>query len=241
MEAVRLAFRAELRRRWRSWLAIALLISVVGGFVLGRRGRRSSYGIRVPTVRRCPRLRRRRVRQPTRAQGRQASRGRLRHTARRPVQRSTDMRLHPPDQPDGLRRRRRRPQGRSPFQARLGHLPDPSAPDQVLASFTLQQDYGVQTRDRDPRPVLRSSQASAFNNATGAPPEPRRVRPLPSAWSGSKPPNTSSPPGRPLPYVLYATPAFARTVVPRTAIGYLYFVRLRHGAADLPDSSAQAS
>src|SRR5580698_883593 len=34
LEAVWLAFRAELRRRWRSWLAIALLISVVGGFVL---------------------------------------------------------------------------------------------------------------------------------------------------------------------------------------------------------------
>jgi hypothetical protein len=32
--AVRLAFRAELRRRWRSWLAIAILISVVGGLVL---------------------------------------------------------------------------------------------------------------------------------------------------------------------------------------------------------------
>lgn len=32
--AIRLAFRAELRRRWRSWLAIALLIAVVGGFVL---------------------------------------------------------------------------------------------------------------------------------------------------------------------------------------------------------------
>ena len=29
MEAVRLAFRAELRRRWRSWLAIAVLISAV--------------------------------------------------------------------------------------------------------------------------------------------------------------------------------------------------------------------
>ena len=29
-----LVFRAELRRRWRSWLAIAVLISIVGGFVL---------------------------------------------------------------------------------------------------------------------------------------------------------------------------------------------------------------
>ena len=34
MGAVGLAFRAELRRRWRSWLAVAVLISVVGGLVL---------------------------------------------------------------------------------------------------------------------------------------------------------------------------------------------------------------
>ena len=34
MGAVRLVFHAGFRRRWRSWLAIALLISVVGGIVL---------------------------------------------------------------------------------------------------------------------------------------------------------------------------------------------------------------
>ena len=32
--AVRVVFHAGLRRRWRSWLAIAILISVVGGIVL---------------------------------------------------------------------------------------------------------------------------------------------------------------------------------------------------------------
>lgn len=35
MGAVRLAFRAELRRRWRSWLTIALLIAFIGATVLG--------------------------------------------------------------------------------------------------------------------------------------------------------------------------------------------------------------
>ena len=34
MGAIGLVFRAELRRRWRSWLAVAVLISVVGGLVL---------------------------------------------------------------------------------------------------------------------------------------------------------------------------------------------------------------
>ena len=32
--AVSLIFRAELRRRWKSWIAIALLIALVSGFVL---------------------------------------------------------------------------------------------------------------------------------------------------------------------------------------------------------------
>ena len=34
MDAVRLVFGAELRRRWRSWLILVVLISVVGGLVL---------------------------------------------------------------------------------------------------------------------------------------------------------------------------------------------------------------
>src|SRR5271166_6125974 len=34
MDALGLIFRAELRRRWRSWLALAVLIAVVGGVVM---------------------------------------------------------------------------------------------------------------------------------------------------------------------------------------------------------------
>ena len=34
MGTIAVTFRAGLRRRWRSWFAIALLISVVGGIVL---------------------------------------------------------------------------------------------------------------------------------------------------------------------------------------------------------------
>jgi hypothetical protein len=32
---VSLIFRAELRRRWRSWLALAALVAVVGGLSIG--------------------------------------------------------------------------------------------------------------------------------------------------------------------------------------------------------------
>ena len=35
MGAVRLAFGAECRQRWRSWGSVALLIAVVGGIVVG--------------------------------------------------------------------------------------------------------------------------------------------------------------------------------------------------------------
>ena len=34
MGALRLLFRAESRRRWRSWLVLATLIAVVGGVAL---------------------------------------------------------------------------------------------------------------------------------------------------------------------------------------------------------------
>ena len=42
-------------------------------------------------------------------------------------------------------------------------------------------------------------------------------------------------------YDLYATPAFARTVLPRTGVDDLYLVRLRHGAADTPRFDAAAN
>jgi hypothetical protein len=35
LDATYMVFRAELRRRWRSWLVLALLVGVVGGIVLG--------------------------------------------------------------------------------------------------------------------------------------------------------------------------------------------------------------
>ena len=42
-------------------------------------------------------------------------------------------------------------------------------------------------------------------------------------------------------YNLYASQGFVRTLLPRTATGYVYLVRLRHGAADLPRFDAATS
>ena len=117
-----MAFRAELRHRWRSWLAIAILISVVGGLVLAAAaaGRRTeaafpqfvaAHGFDAVVY----------ATQPVPKVG-QASRGHLGHRAGRPRQWSADVRLHPPDRPDRLRRHRRTAQGQIALQARLGPL-----------------------------------------------------------------------------------------------------------------------
>ena len=145
MEAVRLAFRAELRRRWRSWLAIAILISVVGGLVLAATaaGRRTEsafprfvaahgfdalvYAAQpVPKLAKLPGV---------------ASVTKLVGPANgQPTCSSCTHPINPNDfsvvvTPSNAR---------SPFILVSGRLPNPSEPDEVLASFNLQQDEGVQ-------------------------------------------------------------------------------------------------
>ena len=48
--AIALAYRSKLRRRWRSWLAVALLVAIIGGTVTGlvAAGRRTALVIGVP-------------------------------------------------------------------------------------------------------------------------------------------------------------------------------------------------
>ena len=81
-------------------------------------------------------------------------------------------------------------------------------------------------------PTFSRSQTSAYNNATGALPKP--VGPTVALHVvGFEATEYEFPSGTTPSYDLYATPAFARTVLPRTAYGYVSLVRLRHGAADL--------
>ena len=117
------------------------------------------------------------------------------------------------------------------FKLVSGHVPDPSAPDQVLASFTLEQD-GVHLGTVIKVPFYSRSQASAFNNATGAPPKPTGPM-VAFRVVGFEASEFEFPSGTIPSYDLYVTAAFARTVLPRTAVGYVYLVRLRGGAADL--------
>jgi putative ABC transport system permease protein len=119
-----------------------------------------------------------------------------------------------------------------------GHLPNPSAPYQVLASFTLQQDDGLHLGALVKVPFYSSSQSSAFNNATGAPPRPDGPV-VDFRVVGFEATEYEFPSGTAPAYDLYTTPAFARRVLPRTAFGYVYAVRLRHGAADLARFESQ--
>ena len=233
MGAVRLVFHAELRRRWRSWLAIALLISVVGGLVLAAAaaGRRTEnafprfvaahgfdsivYATRpVPGVAHLP--------------GVTSATEIILPDAGNPT---CDC-AHQIDGNDfGVAVVPGR--ARSPFSLVSGQLPDPSKPDQVLASSTLQQDYGVQVGSVIHVRFEAPSQAAAYNNPNTGYIPPHGPR-LALQVVGIEATEIEFPSGNTPVYLLYAGPGFARSVLPETAKEYEYFVRLRHGAAGIP-------
>ena len=135
-----------------------------------------------------------------------------------------------------------RPDGPTPFKLLSGHLPDPSAPDQVLASFTLQQDDGVRLGSVIRVPFYSTSQNSAYNNATAVLPKPEGPT-LAFHVVGLEASEGEFPVGSGPTYDLWGTQALARTLVPRTPPSYTYYVRLRRGAADINrfDQEAEAA
>ena len=110
----------------------------------------------------------------------------------------------------------------------------------MLATYTLQQDEGVHLGTIIDVPFYSPSQLSAYNNATGAPPKPTGPT-VALRVVGFEATEFDFPSGSTPAYSLYAFPAFGRTVLPRLATGYVYFVRLHHGAADLPRFDAATS
>jgi hypothetical protein len=237
---LRLIFGTELRRRWRSWLVLALLVAFVGGFAMAAAaaGRRTAsafpsfvathgYDGLVYNLRPAPAL------------------------AKLPaVASATEVRLvlsgqptcactHPINtadfvvvaiSPQGLSRA---------VKLVSGHMPDQSAPDQVLASFTLQQDDGVRVGTVVHVPFYSSRQgAPAVLSATGGPPVPKGPT-VALRVVGIEAAESEFPSGGTPTYDLYTTPAFARTIIPKTAFSFAYLVRLRHGGADLPRFEAQ--
>jgi hypothetical protein len=237
--AVRMAFRAKLRHRWRSWLAIALLVSVVGGLVLAAAaaGRRTEaafpqfaarhgfdsdeYAFRpVPKVAHLP--------------GVTSAVELVSPDSGRPACACTH-----PINPTELGVIYAVPKGRSPFKLVSGRLPDPSAPDEVLASFTLQQDYGVHLGSVIRVPFYAPSQASAYDNATGAEPKPTGPA-VDFHVVGFEASEFELPSGTTPSYDLFTSSAFDRSVIPHTAAGYVYLVSLRDGAGGITQFNAAA-
>jgi ABC-type lipoprotein release transport system permease subunit len=237
---VRLAFRAEWRRRWRSWLAIAVLISVVGAVVLAAAaaGRRTesafprfvaSHGFDAfaYTTRPVPKL------------------------ATLPEVASVTVLLGPdngqptcdcthPIDPTDIGVTAIPTKGRLPFILVSGHLPNPSSPHQVLASFTLQHDNGVRLGTVIRVPFYASSQAVAYNTTPSGSLKPTGPT-VALRVVGFEATEYEFPSGGTPSYTLSGTEAFARTVIPRTAFGYEYLIRLHRGTADLPRFDAQAN
>ncbi|MGD0312906.1 MAG: ABC transporter permease [Acidimicrobiales bacterium] len=239
MEAVAFAFRAESRTRWRSWLAIALLIGLVGGLALAATaaGRRTNsaypqfvatygYDATVYSTRSLPQL----DKLPTVSSATalvSPFSGQPTCDCSQPINDSNfSIYVEPPG-------------GKPLWKLLSGHAPDPSSPDQALASLTLQKENGVHVGTVIRVPFYTASQASAANSVTGTPPKPLgptvAMHVVGIAVSEFDFPSGSTPS-----YELYTTPAFSRTVIPHSVAGVEYAVRLRHGVADLARFDTEA-
>jgi hypothetical protein len=240
LDAVGFALRAELRARWRSWLVIALLISVVGGFVLAATaaGRRTdaafprfaatySFDATVYTIQPVPQLAK--LADVSSAVG-----------VVSPLNGQPDCDCTHPINPSNLTVLAEPTRGRPIFKLVSGRLPDPSAPDQAVASLALQQDDGVQVGTVIHLPLYAPSQASAANSATGAGPEPHGPT-VTLHVVGVVASPFDFPSGQAASFELYTSPAFTRTVIPHAATGFEYAIRLRGGAADLPRFNSEAN
>jgi hypothetical protein len=240
LRAVGLVFWAQLRHRWRSWLAISILIGLVGGVIMAAAaaGRRTESAI--PTFvadhgfdaevystqpsHKIPRLPE--VSAATVAFG--PDNGQPACACRHPLNPSYFGVVVLPTK------------GRPAFNLVSGRLPDPSIPNEVVASYTLQQDEGVHLGSVFHVPFYAPSQLSAYNGATGAPPKPTGPT-VALRVVGFEATEFDFPYGSTPSYSLYASAAFGRTVLPHVATGYVYFVRLHRGAADLPRFDAATS
>jgi hypothetical protein len=229
--------RAELRHRWRSWLSLAVLVAVVGGLVLAAAaaGRRTetafprfatTYGINsiVYATKPLPKL----ARLPEVASALEIEtpdNAAPVCSCTHPLSASTFGLFEVP--PSAL-----------PHFSKLvaGHALDQSDPNQVLASFSLEQDYGVHIGSviRVPFYTAAQTYASVPPSHADGPSVTLRVVGIeaneldfPSVGSGSED--------------IITTRAFDREVNPRTGLYWIYAVRLRHGSADLPRFNRDAT
>ena len=231
MAATWLVVRAEIRRRWRSWLVLAALVAVAGGFVLAATaaGRRTAsafprylerYGYDDITYSLKP----------------------LPGIAKLPEVTSVVSITSPASGDPTCDCPRLHSQNLSVDEVApvdigryvklvSGRPPDQSDPREVLASFTLAGQHGLGVGSVITVPFASPSQEALANGTSNeAPTGPTvafRIVGLVAAQGDFPSVGTPS-------YSLYATAAFARTYNQRTILYHGYAVRLRHGAADQP-------
>ena len=238
MGAVTLAFRTELRRRWRSWLAITVLVAVVGGVVLaaGAAGRRTAsafpgyvadhgfdallYSVSpFPQIGHLPGVEAWSVTPAL-------SNGTPRCACTHQIS-ANDIGFS--ILPAGTF---------APEVLVSGHLPRPSDPHQVVASYTLAQDAGLRLGSIITVPFYGRSQETAYDlDPTPPPPSGPTVS---FTVVGFVAVETDFPTGGMPQYFLFAPHSLERDLAARTFFQYGYFVRLRGGASALPRFEAAA-
>ena len=238
MGAVGLVFRAEMRRRWRSWLALAVLIALVGAFVISAvaAGRRTAsafprfvaahgYDAWLFTDHPAPVDRLPYVTSSTLAQ-----------TPIGSVVACTCRSSFAVNSPPGVFSA---PAGQLRRLNKLvaGRWPSPSAPDEVLASYN-QSPFGVRLGTRMTLHFAGSDQGqAAVDNTLVNPDGPVRTLRV----VGIEAAEVEFPTGATPSYDLWTTPALVRSLHGQAFLFDNYFVRLRHGAADIPRLVADAS
>jgi len=238
LAVVRMLFRAEFAHRWRSWISLALLVALVSGLVLAgvAAGRRTAsafpryvaaYGSDaevfsfkpIPTLASIPEV--------------EASTSALIPANGPPACRGCRLLANQDFGIMGLA-----PQDLA-GQVKLlsGRMPDQSNPREVLASYTMQRDLGIHLGSHVRVRFASPGQLNeVLNEANVAPDGPRYdFKVVGTVASENEFPAANS-----TNYSLYTTKAFIHSINDRTVFFHTDFVRLRHGAADLPRFQAQA-
>jgi ABC-type lipoprotein release transport system permease subunit len=233
-----LLLRATARHRWRSWLLLCLLITLVTGLVLAA----TAAGQRTATA--YPRY--------EAAHGYDAflySQAPVPKIATLPEVSSVTSALIPvggrpicacsrPVNTNDFSLFEVPPKSLSHFVKLIaGKMPDQSDPHQVLASYNLQQDEGVHVGSILRVPMAsRSQRKEVLNDASFHPNGPMVALHVVGIEAAQiEFPSTNTPA-----YDLYTTQAFDRINNPKITVLDSYFIRLDHGAADLPRFENQA-
>ena len=242
MRAVALVLRVRLRQHWKSWLALAALVALVGGFVMAAAvtARRTAAALPdfiarhgydalvysnhpLPELTRFPQVARvTPVLAPFSFAGRCVS-------CRTQIDPAATFSVFEVP-PASLSR---------VVKLLSGRMPDQSNPDEVLASYTLASDNGVHIgsviRVLTPTPAqVKLAQKVGPSKVNIAAVSRRSLRVV-----GLVVAENEFPAGTGSRYDLFPTKAYAAAVNPRAQVFPFYYVQLRRGAADLPAFESQ--